>query len=198
MGSKRLKGCVFSPPSLAPVPGARKRNLSIGSIPVCLLMSGIVFPVPHKVARGRWQRGRLRDVPRVLHGQPQLRRLRHGHRRRQRQGVRTPAEGAGPHQKGGGETVVATFKFTMVQPILLQGEEIAVRYLCPNIGLPTRQSLMSDHWSFKCRLLKRLCTICLSLPFQALIPKQHMPQMRPVHGSSRKRIFQQLPRLPQR
>ena len=34
---KRLKGCVFSPPSLAPVPGARKRNLSIGSIPVCLI-----------------------------------------------------------------------------------------------------------------------------------------------------------------
>ena len=33
---KRLKGCVFLPPSLAPVPGARKRNLSIGSISVCL------------------------------------------------------------------------------------------------------------------------------------------------------------------
>ena len=37
---KRLKGCVFSPPFLLPVLGgqkeARKRNLSIASIPVCL------------------------------------------------------------------------------------------------------------------------------------------------------------------
>ena len=36
---KRLKGCVFSPPFLLPVLGgpkeARKRNLSIASIPVC-------------------------------------------------------------------------------------------------------------------------------------------------------------------
>ena len=33
---KQLKGCVFSPPSLAPVPGTRKRNLSIGSLPTAL------------------------------------------------------------------------------------------------------------------------------------------------------------------
>ena len=32
----QLKGCVFSPPSLAPVPGTRKRNLSIGSLPTAL------------------------------------------------------------------------------------------------------------------------------------------------------------------
>ena len=38
---KRLKGCVFSPPSLCPVPGrgreARKRNPSIASIPAPVL-----------------------------------------------------------------------------------------------------------------------------------------------------------------
>ena len=37
-GGKRLKGCIFSPPSLLPVPGrgkeARKHNLSIASNPV--------------------------------------------------------------------------------------------------------------------------------------------------------------------
>ena len=40
---KRLKGCVFSPPFLLPVLGgpkeARKRNLSIASIPVCLIQN---------------------------------------------------------------------------------------------------------------------------------------------------------------
>ena len=38
---KQLKGCVFWPPFLLPVPGgpkeARKRNPSIAYIPVCLL-----------------------------------------------------------------------------------------------------------------------------------------------------------------
>ena len=32
----QLNGCVFSPPFLAPVPGTRKRNLSIGSLPTAL------------------------------------------------------------------------------------------------------------------------------------------------------------------
>ena len=52
--------------------------------------------------------------------------------------------------------------------ILLQGEEIAVRYLCPNIGLPTRQSLMSDHWSFKCRFLTCLC-VRVAFPFPSIV-----------------------------
>ena len=40
---KRFKCCVFLPPSLALVPGARKRNLSIGSIPVCLALFLLVW-----------------------------------------------------------------------------------------------------------------------------------------------------------
>ena len=43
--AKRLKGCVFSPPSLLPVPGggkeARKSNLSIASNPVSVHKKGI-------------------------------------------------------------------------------------------------------------------------------------------------------------
>ena len=42
--AKRLKGCIFSPPSLAPVPGggkeARKLNLSIASNPVSVQGGG--------------------------------------------------------------------------------------------------------------------------------------------------------------
>ena len=54
---KRLKGCVFSPPFLLPVLGgpkeARKRNLSIVSIPVCLCPSKFYINVnPRKISSG--------------------------------------------------------------------------------------------------------------------------------------------------